>query len=69
MFLFCALKPVKFEEEKIDKDYRSYVLKKIYNYINVCERILNWFFFSIQDQTKIFKVYCTDTHDYRYIMP
>lgn len=64
MFLLCALKPVKFEEEKNDKDYRSYVLKKIYNYID-----MNWFFFSIQDQTEIFKVYCTDTHDYRYIMP
>lgn len=59
-----CIKICKIWRKKIDKDYRSYVLKKIYNYID-----MNWFFFSIQDQTEIFKVYCTDTHDYRYIMP
>lgn len=38
MFLLCVLKFVKFEEKNIDKDYRFYVLKIIYNYIDMCER-------------------------------
>lgn len=48
MFLLCVLKFVKFEEKKIDKDYRFYVLKKIYNYINVCERKLIDFFLGFK---------------------